>query len=126
MTPCDNNRNIPDGEVSPFFPSSILLPLVFFCLTWITLISSPGLARSADQETTLFLPLKINAAIDVEHLQELADKTVAATLAERHLATAGYSLMPRPEAMQQIDYQGAFPPSFEVIQILAAKYGNPR
>ena len=125
MKPCDSNRDTPAGQCGPIWPSSQLLLPVVFCLTWISLIFSPGPGRAADQETTLFLPLKINAALDIDRLQDLADKTVAAALHDRGLSTAGYSLMPRSEAEQLIDYQGTFPPPFEVIHAVGTKTGHP-
>ena len=71
MKPYESNQGIPAGEFRPFLHTTKLLSLFLFCLAWVTLIYSPGLSRGADRETTLFLPLKINSATDVDRLQEL-------------------------------------------------------
>jgi outer membrane protein insertion porin family len=126
MKLCDSDRVIPDIGCRPSLHSFRSLAGILFCLVWLSLIISPGLACGADLVTTLFLPLKIHAAVDFVALQELADKTVATTLQDRGVETSDYFLLPRTEAEKHIDYQGAFPPSFETIQALSTKTGQPR
>jgi outer membrane protein insertion porin family len=126
MNPCDSDRDIPDSNFLPFLHYFRSLSCFLFCLVWLSLIVSPGTARSADRETILFLPLKIHTAVDFDQMQELADKTVAAALQARGIETSEYFLLPRTEAEQYIDYQGVFPPSFAAIQALGTKIAQPR
>jgi len=126
MKLCDSDRDIPDSDCRPSLHSFKSLSCLLFCLVWLGLIISPGTARGAELETTLFLPLKIHSAVDFDQLQELADKTVEATLQDRGIKTSDYFLLPRTEAEKYIDYQGVFPPSFEVIHALGTKTGQPR
>ena len=126
MNPCDSDRDIPDSNCRPSLHFFRSLSCLLFCLIWLSLIVSPGIARGADRETTLFLPLKIHTAVDFDQMQELADNTVAATLEDRGIETSEYYLLPRTEAQKYIDYQDAFPPSFKAIQALGTKTNQPR
>lgn len=75
--------------------------LFFFTLLTACLTADWALAA---KQNTVFLPLKINAE-DSGALAQQADTALQAALASKN-----FTLMPRSEAEQLINYQGAWPP----------------
>ena len=120
MKLCDRKRLsiiLPSSPKGMFAAGSKGL-VVFFC-TLLSIGILFGKAHSADQDISLFLPLKINAAADILQLQQLADVTLAEQL-EQQGAADQYILISRSQAQEIVNYQVAWPPAFETIQSLQA------
>jgi outer membrane protein insertion porin family len=99
---------------------------IFLYLFATGLFLFPDRVLAADQDVTLFLPFKINAPANPEQLQELADRTLESALSGRGKLTFGYSLLPRPEAVNDINYQEVWPPPFQSVADLVRKLGGYR
>ncbi|RUM39727.1 MAG: outer membrane protein assembly factor BamA [Desulfobulbus sp.] len=97
------SRNRVGCRPSAFFA---LLLVTFFLLTTVP-------SRAAGEESTAFLPLKINAD-NTTQVQKKADKALKAALADK-----GLNMISRSTAKQLVDYSGAWPPSNAVLTRVA-------
>lgn len=78
--------------------------------------------RAAEQQKTLFLPLKITSLTAVDQtIVNKADKSLTETLALR-----GYTLLPRAKAEKLLNYQAEWPPSPSTLRAIEefSKYDN--
>ncbi|MEK6201002.1 MAG: outer membrane protein assembly factor BamA, partial [Desulfobulbaceae bacterium] len=111
--------NCPRRSVSPARPSFSAisrLSLLLLHLVLYGLVASP--AAAVEQNTT-FLPAKINTAANADALTSQADLALAAAL-----ATQGFTMLERGQAMQMLNYSGAWPPATKELQALSQKTGQ--
>jgi outer membrane protein insertion porin family len=89
-------------------------PATFLLFAAWMVLSLPALSV-AQEVTVLFLPLKVNSAVDASGLAGQADSSLDAVLASRSAARQILRLMPRQEALSSFDYSGVWPPSPEQV-----------
>ncbi len=88
---------------------------VALCLVAAGMVFSLPAHAVAQEVTVLFLPLKVNSAVDASGLAGLADSSLGAALASRSAARQILRLMPRTEAFASFDYSAAWPPAPEQV-----------
>ncbi len=111
--------NCPPSSVIParlFFATMSRLSLLLLHLVLYGLVVSPAMA--VEQNTT-FLPAKINSADNISALTTQVDQALAAALASQ-----GFSMLERSQAMQLLNYQGSWPPAITELQALSQKTGQ--
>jgi len=101
----------------PALMAFLALPILLFAVASLW-PSAP--ARAADQRTTLFLPLKINAEAAAD-LAAASDLALSATLLDQGTEYEKFRWLSRAEAETALDYQGAWPPSLAAVQPLLAQ-----
>jgi len=108
----------------PFFInyplSLIFILLCFFSWGHALFFSTLGYAAE-NNNALLFLPLKINTAQERKQLQELTDRTLSEALVKWNKNEKIFHFMPRQKAQQELDYNGAWPPSINTLQELVEK-----
>ena len=90
---------------------SLVLSIRLLCLLFLTVSNS-----WASSGKTLFLPLNIKSADNVNQLSNLADEKVQATISGRDI-----SFIPRNEAQKLADYSGNWPPAADILQKISTK-----
>ena len=88
-----------------FFTIALLI------VTALMIMTAP--VKSAEQQKTLVLPLKISTLADVAALANDADTAIATTT-----EFYGYSFLPRKEAQTLLDYQTSWPPAHEILKTI--------
>jgi outer membrane protein insertion porin family len=117
----------PAGDIKASPDGTGLRFLALVLLICAYLISVPDEPMAAERDAAIFLPLKVNAAVDLDQLETAADQALEKALNSRpEGVVTAYSLLSRTEAKKYIDYQAAWPPSLEAVQNLAAKLGDFR
>lgn len=95
---------------------------VFLFAAWLALCFP---ARVAAQEVTvLFLPLKVNSAVDAAGLSGLADSALDSVLASRSDTSRLFTMMPRSETLSRFDYSAAWPPDDDIVAAVAGEGGS--
>ena len=107
-------RSVPQARQS--FSAISRLSLLLLHLFLVGLMASP--AAAIDQNTT-FLPAKINSADKAAELTAQADQALTAAL-----AAYGFTMLERDQAMQLLNYSGAWPPAIKELQALSRKTGQ--
>jgi outer membrane protein insertion porin family len=90
--------------------------LVCALLGTVAVLLLPGISRALEANT-VFLPLKINAP-DVAALTATADMVL-----EQEVTAQGLTMMPRSQAEQLVNYDGAWPPPASVLSTIAESTG---
>ncbi|NOX25443.1 MAG: outer membrane protein assembly factor BamA [Deltaproteobacteria bacterium] len=80
------------------FPALLIVCMVFLIGPW-------GNCQAATANT-IFLPLKINAAVNTRQLANEAD-----TALQTAIKSKGFKLFARPAAQKDLDYNGSWPPA---------------
>ncbi|OGQ94377.1 MAG: outer membrane protein assembly factor BamA [Deltaproteobacteria bacterium RIFOXYD12_FULL_57_12] len=90
--------------------------LVLCCLGLALFSLDTGRALAAERPGTIVLPLKINTAVEVEQLTELADKTLQDVMTGSAIRRKFFRVPERSEAQQMVDYQATWPPAVDGLQ----------
>ncbi len=111
--------NCPRRSVSPARPSFSAIARLSLLLLHFVLCGLAASPAAAVEQNTTFLPAKINSAGNAAALTSQADKALAAAL-----TTHGFTMLERGQAVQMLNYSGAWPPATQELQALSQKTGQ--